>query len=128
MSTEVSTQVNNNAQQQPHEERSHRATPAVDILEYDDRLELLFDLPGATREQLDINIEGDLLSVSTSGATRERDMHLRAREFSQVDYFRQFQINRKYDLNRVEANFEQGELRLQIPKSEDERPRKILIS
>ncbi|MBB5021815.1 Hsp20/alpha crystallin family protein [Desulfurispira natronophila] len=101
-------------------------TPYVDVLEYQDALHLIFQLPGQTRDKLDINCEGDVLSVTShSAAESQRDYS--HKEFAQRNYARQFRVSRKYDLGQVQATYENGELELRIPKSEEEKPRKITI-
>ncbi|WP_051321362.1 Hsp20/alpha crystallin family protein [Chrysiogenes arsenatis] len=102
------------------------ALPFVDILEYSDHLTLAFDLPGVARENLAISAEGDTLTISATLAheTRPECHH---REFTPRDFYRQFRINRKFDLGRIQAKYENGELLLTIQKSPDEKPRKITI-
>lgn len=102
------------------------SAPFVDILEYSDHLTLAFDLPGVARENLTISAEGDTLTVSTTGA-HEVPYACHHREFAPRDFYRQFRINRKFDLGRIEAKYEHGELILTIQKSADEKPRKITI-
>lgn len=100
--------------------------PHVDVLEYDDSLHLIFQLPGVKRNQLDIHAEGDMLSVSTTGiSSAEREY--RHQEFLLQNYARQFRVSRKYDLSRIHAVYEDGELRLRVPKSEKEKARKVTI-
>lgn len=112
----------------PNTTNSDRAPvmPFVDILEYSDHMTLTFDLPGIARENLSISTEGDLLTVSSTGA-KAAPYNCSYREFTPRDFYRQFRISRKFDLGKTEAKYENGELLLTIQKSAEEKPRKILI-
>lgn len=100
--------------------------PAVNIVETEEGLILTADIPGASKESLDISVEKGILTIS---AQVSRDMPGQPvyREFELASYYRQFSIPETLDQQRARADFVNGILTLQIPKAEVARPRKIEV-
>jgi HSP20 family molecular chaperone IbpA len=100
--------------------------PAVNIVETEEGLTLTADIPGATRDTLDINVEKGILTISApvnwntpgnSGYT----------EFELASYYRQFSIPEVLDHEKATADLTNGVLTLRVPKAEAAKPRKIEI-
>jgi len=107
-----------------------RHTPRAEILEGDRDYIIRMDLPGVNRENLEIEIEDQTLTVS---ATREHETPegYRAvrneRAGSNISYKRAFSLGRSVATDDVTANLEHGTLTLTLPKSEQARPRRIEV-
>jgi len=102
--------------------------PPVDVFENDDAITLLADLPGVTREQLHLRVDGDSLLLEATAATAGPDnMELVYGEAQCPAYRRQFTLSRELDTSRIEAQLRDGVLRLVIPKAEEARPRRIEV-
>lgn len=101
--------------------------PKCDIIDYDDKLELVFEIPGLTKEHVSIEIDGDTLSVSGNkhkNAEREGGKYLR-RELKKSSFKRTFTTDPKvFDLDNVRASFNDGVLELVLPKREKVQPTK----
>lgn len=109
-------------QQQPY------VIPPVDVFENDDAITLLADLPGVTREQLHVRVDGENLVLEAAAATSgPQDMQLVYGEARYPNYRRQFTLSRELDASRIEAQLRDGVLRLTIPKAESARPRRIQV-
>ena len=102
--------------------------PPVDVFENDEAITLLADLPGVTRDGLDIRVEGDSLVLEASAAMQgPEDMELVYGEARSPAYRRQFTLSRELDAGRIEAQLRDGVLRLTIPKAAEARPRRIQV-
>jgi HSP20 family molecular chaperone IbpA len=103
-------------------------TPAVDIFETDRELTLLADLPGVKKDGLKIDLDNNQLTivgeVSTPEGSDEVDL---LREYQTGRYFRQFAISDTIDQSKIEASLTDGVLRLDLPKVEAAKPRRIAV-
>jgi HSP20 family molecular chaperone IbpA len=109
-------------QRQPH------VVPPVDVFENDHAITLLADLPGVSREQLQLRVDGDALVIEATASTQgPQDMQLVYGEAQCPTYRRRFTLSRELDTSRVEAQLRDGVLKLTIPKAEEAKPRRIEV-
>ena len=101
--------------------------PAVNIIEEESGLVLTADLPGASKENVDINVEKGILTINAP-VTRDLPGHAVYTEFEWAPYYRQFKIPDLIDTSAVKAEFNNGVLKLQLPKAEAAKPRRIEVS
>lgn len=104
----------------------HFINPAVDIYETEDVLMLVADMPGVEKDNLEINVDQGVLTVSGESVDSGRGEAL-YREFRPAGYFRQFRLLDDFDAARAEAELKGGVLTLRLPKSEAAKPRKIEV-
>jgi len=100
--------------------------PAVDIFENDNEILLYADMPGVVKEDLLINMDNGMLSLS---GIRKLKLKGSAKweEFRNVKYERSFSVPPTIDSDRVAAELKDGVLRLHLPKSEMAKPKRIEI-
>ena len=114
------------------EDVSNRAwLPAVNIRENDDAFLIEAELPGMTKDDIDITLENNLLKLS--GERRfEKDNSENGNyhriERSYGSFLRTFSLPSQVDSEKVEARFENGVLTVAVPKTTEAKPRKISIS
>jgi HSP20 family protein len=105
------------------------AGPAINIWEDEQAVYAEADLPGMNPEKLDVFVtEGDQLTVQGERAPFEAEgavWHRQERGFGQ--FLRQVTLPAMVDADKVEAKYEQGVLKLTMPKSEAAKPRKITV-
>jgi len=113
---------------QPRDREQPTMTPRVDVLEDAAGITLLADLPGVSREALEIHVEGDSLTIEgqVSAATPEA-MEATYAEMRVPRYRRMFTLSRELDGSRIEAQLKDGVLRLRIPKQEHAQPRRVQV-
>jgi HSP20 family protein len=104
-------------------------TPPVDLLETTDAFVITAELAGMRREDLDISIEED--RVTLSGARRERSVA--CEQYHRVErghgsFRRTFQFATAIDAPRVTADLRDGILTITCPKSPDQATRRIHVS
>ncbi len=103
--------------------------PAVDIRETDEAFVATADLPGLTKDDIDVSIEDNILTVSGERKFEDATDNgtFRRVERSYGTFRRSFTLPRGVDPAKVEAKFENGVLNLDIPKSEVAKSRKITV-
>lgn len=102
--------------------------PTVDIIERDDELLLLADVPGAAPDGVDVQYERGVLTLTARVEPRqgERTDYV-WREYGVGDYVRTFQVGESIDAAKIEAELAQGVLTLHLPKAAAARSRKIEV-
>lgn len=104
-------------------------TPAVDIFETEQEITLLADMPGVAAEDVKIDLEDNVLTLSGEikpwEGPEESDVLV---EFNVGNYFRQFTLSDAIDQGRIDAKLESGVLRLTLPKAEKAVPRQIPVN
>lgn len=100
--------------------------PVVDIYENDKEILLHADMPGVTKEQVNVNVDNGKLSIT---GTRSFDKVGAAQweEFGNLQYRRTFSVPQSINVNGVNAVLRDGVLELHLPKSEAAEPRQIQI-
>jgi HSP20 family molecular chaperone IbpA len=101
--------------------------PVVDIFENDDEILLYADMPGVTKENITINVDNGKLEISGIRNLQTKGV-VSWQEFGDVEFKRVFSVPQSIDVSRVNAELKEGVLKLQLPKSEAAKPRKIEIS
>jgi HSP20 family protein len=105
------------------------ARPPVDIAENESGFILFADLPGVSKDDLTVRVDGDTLvieGVLTAPTPEKMDLVYGEAQFSA--YRRQFTLSRELDCSRIEANLKNGVLKLTIPKTEEAKPRRIKVA
>ncbi|MDK2848034.1 MAG: Hsp20/alpha crystallin family protein [Desulfuromonadales bacterium] len=100
--------------------------PAVDIFESDATLTLVADMPGVAKEDLDINLDKGVLTISGDVKLPGHGQAV-VREFAGASYHRQFKISEQIDAEKTSAELANGVLTLTLPKAESAKPKKIEI-
>jgi HSP20 family molecular chaperone IbpA len=100
--------------------------PAVNIVETEEGLFLTADLPGAKKENIDVNVEKGILTISAPATSGTMGTPV-YREFELGSYYRQFTIPESLDHGKAKADFNNGILTLRIPKAEIAKPRRIEV-
>jgi HSP20 family protein len=99
--------------QQPTQANKTIVHPLVDVLENDNEFLLVADLPGVTKDALQITANGNQLEIGAETET--------------LEYKRSFALGDDVDLEAIEAKLEHGELRIHLPKRAQARVRKIAV-
>lgn len=102
--------------------------PEVDITEYEDRLELVVDLPGADRSTTDLVLEKNVLTITSTPQPLALDGYeCLAREYQVGQFERMFVISDEIDRDGIDAEFRNGVLTVTLPKQATRLARKITI-
>lgn len=110
-----------------HNER-HYLVPPVDVVEDASGITLYADLPGVNKDGLNLQVDGDTLTIEGSIALALAEGAVATHvEVNAQHYRRAFTLSRELDADKVQASFDAGVLRLRIPKAEHAQPRKVEI-
>jgi HSP20 family molecular chaperone IbpA len=103
-------------------------TPSVDIFENDKEIVLLADMPGVRAGALNIDLRDNTLTldggVEPFEAEGEKEVLI---EYEVGKYYRQFSLSEMIDQNKIDAQLNNGVLRLTLPKVEKAAPRTITV-
>lgn len=104
--------------------------PAVDVIEHPDHYELVADLPGVAGSDVEIEFSEGVLQVRGERTLPPADESSRVfhQERRAGHFGRTFRFGEDVDVDRIEATFKDGVLRVSIPKSEKTRPRQIPLT
>lgn len=107
------------------------ATVAVNINESDNGYNVEFNVPGRNKEDFKINVDNGLLTVSyeKKQETETKDVKSIRKEFSFHSFKRSFTLDEKINAEGIEAKYENGILRVFLPKKEEVKiaPKQISI-
>ncbi|MDC7125633.1 MAG: Hsp20/alpha crystallin family protein [Spirochaetales bacterium] len=110
--------------------------PAVDVLDKEESFELSIELPGYNKDDVEIKVDNNLLTISASEikepetkekTDKEDKTRYIIRERRSKKFSRTFVLPKNVEKDNIEAVFENGLLELVIPKSPKKEPKKIEI-
>lgn len=117
----------------PEERTEHirdrtRYLPKSDIYETEEDYNLVMDMPGVDEESIDITLEKNTLTINGFTSVEGPEGYSLARaEYEIGDYERSFRLTDQIDRENIEAAYENGVLRLTLPKAEEAKTRKIAV-
>jgi HSP20 family protein len=101
--------------------------PAADIHETTENVVLQMDMPGVSKENVELMLDNGTLTV-TGKADKEQEGKAVYRETRVGDYRRQFTIGEDFDAEHITAEMKTGVLTVKIGKVAKAKPRKIEIA
>ena len=104
-------------------------TPRVNVEETDDQFEVTAELPGLNRDDVKIEIKDHALTFTgekkTEKENKDRNVHLYERAYGK--FCRTFTLPDNVDVDKIEAEFKDGILQIDIPKTEEAKPRQVEV-
>jgi len=129
--TEITGQKPQQAQSpaQVHAESAPALRPPVDIFEDSDGLTLVADLPGVSKDRLELRVERNTLVIEgTIEIPLPEQMQAVYADIRSTHYERRFALSDELDTEKIQASLKDGVLTARIPKRAETRPRRIEIS
>lgn len=103
--------------------------PPVDVIEDATGITLVADMPGVSKDNLNLRLEAQNLTVEGSMALDlPADMESRYAEVRHQYYERTFALSRELDGEKATAELAHGVLTIRIPKTAEAAPRKIPVN
>ena len=103
--------------------------PVSDIFETDHALNVVLEMPGVAKENVEIGIDNDVLKISGRiDITKYEGLQPVYTEYNIGNYSRSFQLSNKVDQDGIKAELKDGVMTLVLPKSEKAKPRKISVN
>ena len=104
-------------------------TPRADVLETEAGYELVVEMPGVTREGLEVQLEDDVLTLRGARQVDRASAHLLVNDrWAERPFVRRFTLGGDVDRDRIQARLENGMLHLTLPRKDELKPRKIDIA
>jgi HSP20 family protein len=112
------------------DDSSELLRPAMNVSETSDELRISLDLPGADETNVDVTVDGDVLTIRATRSQEKRDdredFHIVERHFG--TFQRSLQLPFRVDPQAIQARFENGVLKLVVPKSRGANgPQKVAV-
>jgi HSP20 family protein len=124
----VTQQPGTSGSRQPTQKSESAMRPPVDIFETSDGITLNADMPGVSKEHLNLQVEGNTLTVEGELEVKmPEDMEPIYADVRSRLYRLSFVLSSELDSSRVEANLKDGVLTVHIPKRAELRPRRIEV-
>jgi HSP20 family protein len=102
--------------------------PAVDICEDSQGVTLWADLPGVTKDKLDVRVHDGNLSIEAEAVVATpANLLLQHAEVREPHFARTFTLSPDFDTSKIEASLQDGVLKLTIPRRDEARPRRIEV-
>lgn len=102
--------------------------PAVDIYESGEAVTLLADMPGVSKEGVEIKLEDGVLTLKGIAAEHQtKGRRELLREYEVGNFIRRFTISEAIDQGKINASISNGVLKVMLPKVKPPQPRKIEV-
>lgn len=88
---------------------------------------LKLEMPGVAKEAIDLQVDGDVLTVRGRRESFNEDTRFVVRERAHGDYAHSFTLDETIDRERIEAHMENGVLTVNLKLREEQKPRKITV-
>src|SRR5690349_5416719 len=98
---------------------SRQFMPVTDIFETDQALTLVVEMPGVKKENVDVHVENDVLTIrGRIDFSNYEGLQPVYTEYNVGDYARSFQLSSKVDQSKIKAQLRDGVMTLVLPKAE----------
>jgi HSP20 family protein len=103
--------------------------PAVDVYDKEDRIVIKAELPGVDKKDVSVDLKDRVLTIKgerkAENEVKEEKYYRRERSFGKFQ--RSFHVPAQVDADKIEAEFNDGILKVEIPKPEKHKPKKINV-
>ena len=103
--------------------------PKVDIYDHDEKIVIEAEIPGVDKKNIHVEVENGVLTLSGKRShekeIKEENYHRRERVHG--EFHRSFTLPDGLNPEKIEADFKNGLLKIEIPKPEETQPKKIAV-
>ena len=109
---------------------TRRWLPATDLIESDTHYVLRADLPGVSEDDISIELDHDVLTISGERTTQQQERTGGYHRVERVSgsFRRSLRLPEGVDAEAITASFDRGVLEVSVPKPEQPKPRKVQIT
>ena len=104
-------------------------TPRADVVEYDDKLTLMAEIPGLDKGEIKVLVEDGTLTISgeKKPLVDDKDVNYVRAELNKGSFSRSFTLPDYVDVEKIKADYENGVLIVSLPKMEQAKPKEIEV-
>jgi HSP20 family protein len=103
--------------------------PVVDIYDNEDNIVIKAELPGVSKKDIEIDIKDRVLTLkgerSADNEVKEDNYYRRERTYGRFE--RSFTLPANVDPDKIKADYNDGVLKIEVPKPEDQKPKQITV-
>ena len=105
-------------------------SPAIDVLEKEDKYVVKVELPGVKEEDIDVSVAGDMLTIS---GEKQAESEVKKKgyyynESSYGSFSRSVTMPSSVDAGKIEASYDKGVLEITLPKAPEVKTKKIRVA
>jgi len=105
-------------------------TPPIEMFEKEDTFVVKAELPGMKKEEIDISVVGDTLTIrgerKAESEVKEEDYYCCERSYG--SFLRSITLPATVDIKKIKASYEDGILEISLPKAPEVKPKKVEVS
>ena len=129
MSESKEMKTREGSEMQPRSEQEVFLRPAVDIYEDGHEITVRADMPGVSRDRLQVQVDGSNLTIEgQAGIDMPEGMEALYADVRTTGFHRSFTLSSELDAGNIDAEMKDGVLTLHLPKRAELQPRKIDVS
>ena len=98
---------------------SNHSVPSVNTIENDDSFEIDLAVPGMKKDDFSIELENNVLIISSETSNNVSNENLRLNEFNYSSFQRSFKIPESVNLDKIKGNYKNGILKVLLPKKKE---------
>jgi len=103
--------------------------PTADIFETEDALTVVLEMPGVSKDHVDVSVESGVLTIEGRiDFQKYEGLQPVYGEYNVGPYRRSFRISSQIDQNRITAEMRDGVITLTLPKAEAAKPQRIAVA
>jgi len=103
--------------------------PTADIFETEDALTVVLEMPGVSKDHVDVSVESGVLTIEGRiDFQKYEGLQPVYGEYNVGPYRRSFRISSQIDQNKITAEMRDGVITLTLPKAEAAKPRRIAVA
>lgn len=102
--------------------------PRVDVIDKDDQIIVKAEIPGMSKEDLDVSIIENILTIKGKKETEKEEGEYHTREITSSSFTRTLTLPAEVDGQQAKASFKNGVLELTLPKMAESRKKRITIN
>lgn len=103
-------------------------TPLTDIYESTESIYVVCDVPGVQEKNIDISLENDVLTIIAYQDEEQYEGYQALyKSYDRGVFQRSFTLSQAIDKAKIKATVKQGVLKIELPKSEEVKPKKITV-
>lgn len=102
--------------------------PLTDIIETDQGVSMMLEMPGVGPDYVDITLENRVLTIrGRVEPMQSENLQLAYAEYGEGDFERAFTLSEDFDPDRIEAEMRNGILTLTLPRAAESQPKRIAV-
>lgn len=103
--------------------------PVADIFETDESLTVVLEMPGVSKDSVDVGLDNGVLTVSGQiDFSKYEGLQPVYTEYNVGNYQRSFRLSNVIDQDKISAELKDGVMTLSLPKAEMAKPRRIAVN